>query len=100
MHNDTFYLLGPVFRFLDAVIYNYGDLLYLLLVYVSIPLIVWILRGGLGRRMGWHRSGTTTHIIVVRDKVQPPPLPPDVGGEAKRREMPSGDDEGGDSFAA
>ena len=40
-------LLQPVFHFLDRMIREYGDVLYILLVYASIPLIAWILSGGL-----------------------------------------------------
>ena len=29
MHNDPIYLLGPVFRFLDGLIHDYGDYLYM-----------------------------------------------------------------------
>jgi len=42
-------LLQPVFQFLDRIIREDGDILYMLLVYASIPLIAWILNGGLLR---------------------------------------------------
>lgn len=48
MHNDPIYLLDPVFHFLDGRIDDYGDILYMLLVYASVPFIIWIL----GRRSG------------------------------------------------
>jgi hypothetical protein len=48
MHNDPIYLLKPVFDWLDGLIRDQGDYLYMLLVYVSIPLVAWIL-GGLRR---------------------------------------------------
>ena len=35
MHNDSIYLLEPVFHFLDRMIHDYGDILYMLLVYDS-----------------------------------------------------------------
>lgn len=100
MHDDPFPLLDPVFKFFDRIIYDYGDILFMLLVFACIPLIVWILRGGLGRKMGWHRPGTATHIIVIRDKIQPPPLPSETGEESKRRQQSLGGDGSGDSFAA
>ena len=49
MHNDPIYLLEPVFHWLDGLIHEDGDYLYMVLVYVSLPLIAWILSGGLRR---------------------------------------------------
>ena len=79
MHNDPIYLLKPVFDWLDGLIRDQGDYLYLLLVYASIPLVAWILSGGLRRRP--HRTNiSAVPIIVIRPVATPPPLPPDVGG--------------------
>ena len=39
MHNDPIYLLKPVFDWLDGLIRDHGDYLFMLLVYVSIPLV-------------------------------------------------------------
>ena len=50
MRFDPNVLLEPVFRFLENAIHEYGDDLYLGLVYVSLPVLVWILSGGLRRR--------------------------------------------------
>lgn len=87
-------MLDPVFRFLDGLIRDYGDYLYLALVYASIPLIAWILRGGLRRR----DPGRAAHasIIIIHTHVgppQPPPLP-------CRRKCDLTSDAGEDSFAA
>ena len=100
MHNDPFYLLDPVFRFFDRLIAEEGDLLYLLLVYASIPLIVWILRGGLRRRNAQHYSSRTISVIVIRPPAQPPPLPPVIGEHPERGQWPPDDEDGEDSFAA
>ena len=81
MHNDPIYLLKPVFDCLDGLIHDHGDYLYVLLVYVSIPLVAWILVGGLRRRLPRRTSITTIPIIVIRTAATPPPLPPDVGGD-------------------
>ena len=43
-------LLPPVFRWLDAVIEDYGLYIYLVCVWLSPFLIAWILRGGLRRK--------------------------------------------------
>ena len=42
--------MQPVFHFLDNAIREHGDYLYMALVYASLPLIGWILSGGLRRR--------------------------------------------------
>ena len=63
---------------LDGLIRDQGDYLYVLLVYVSIPLIAWILSGGLRRRLP--RQANITAIILIRLTTPPPPLPLDIGG--------------------
>jgi hypothetical protein len=89
MHNDPIYLLEPVFHWLDGVIHDYGDYLYMVLVYVSLPLIVWILSGGLRRRFPQQPSITTIPIIVIPLSATPPPVPPDVARDYR----PSLDDD-------
>ena len=78
MHNDPIYLLKPVFNWLDELIRDHGDYLYMLLVYVSIPLVAWILSGGLRRRLP--RQTNITAIILIRPTTPPPPLPLDIDG--------------------
>ena len=80
MQNHPIYLLKPVFDWLDGLIRDHGDYLYMLLVYVSIPLIAWILSGGLRRRWPRQTSITAIPIIVIRSALPPPQLPPDFGG--------------------
>jgi len=75
MHNDPIYLLEPVFHWLDGVIHDYGDYLYMALVYVSLPLIAWILSGGLRRRQAGQQHLATIPVIVIRQTTAPPPLP-------------------------
>ena len=89
MHNDPIYLLEPVFHWLDGLIHDYGDYLYMVLVYVSLPLIAWILSGGLRRRLPRQRSITAIPIIVIQSAAPSPPLPPDFGGNFQ----PHSDDE-------
>ena len=74
-------LLEPVFEFLDALIAEHGHILYLAFAYVSVPLIAWILSGGLRRRFPQRRSIATPPIIVIWRTATPPSLPPDVAGE-------------------
>jgi len=78
MHNDPIYLLEPVFHFLDMLIHDYGDILYMLLVYALIPLLAWILSGGLRRRQARSQPVVTIPIIVIRQSVEPPPFPPSI----------------------
>ncbi len=86
--------LQPVLEFLDSLIAEHGHLLSMGLVYVSIPLIVWILSGGLRRRLSRREPGMGLSIIVIRPPTAPPPLPPPRIG----RDPFADDDE--DSFAA
>jgi hypothetical protein len=60
MYNEPVYLLNPVFHWLDGLIYDEGDYLYLMFVYVSLPLIAWILSGGLRRRQAGQQ-----HVVAM-----------------------------------
>jgi hypothetical protein len=85
--------IQPVFQFLDNAIQEYGDYLYMGLVFSAIALIGWILSGGLRRKRPQLHSFIS--IFVVRPSAQPSPIsPPMIRGE---REPFSGDDE--DSFS-
>ena len=87
MQNHPIYLMKPLFDWLDGLIRDQGHYLYMLLVYVSIPLIAWILSGGLRRRLP--RQASITAIILIRPTTPPPPLPLDIGGGYQ---PPSNDD--------
>jgi ACR3 family arsenite efflux pump ArsB len=66
-------LLQPVFHFLARLIQKHGDILYVVLVYVAIPLVAWIL----GRRSGRKKlKQSHTFILVIRPPAQPLQLPP------------------------
>ena len=74
MHNDPIYLLEPVYHFLDRMIHDHGDILYILLVYASIPLSAWILSGGLRRKSRHHPRIATGIAIVIQSSTRQPPL--------------------------
>jgi hypothetical protein len=67
-------LMEPVFRFLDGLVAEYGLYAYMVMVWASPLVIVWILRGGLRRKSSRRNSGMATHIIIIQPPVRPPPL--------------------------
>jgi hypothetical protein len=81
--------LKPVLDFLDALIAEHGHILYMVLVYISLPLIAWILSGGLRRRLS-HRENAAAPPIIVIWRTSPPPSPPDIVGDYR---PPANDDE-------
>ena len=47
MNTYPIQVVGRVFEFLDTVIEDYGLYLFMGFVFVAIPILVWVLRGGL-----------------------------------------------------
>ena len=66
--------LQPVFNFLDEAIADYGVYLYLIIVWLSLILIVWIFSGGLRRKIR-HQPHITSGIgiVILPPTRQPPP---------------------------
>src|SRR5207302_2129193 len=89
-------LLKPLFQFLDELIRDYGDILYVRLVYASPLLIAWALSGGFRRMQSRRAFAATTPIIVIRPPVKPSPLPASITGPESKPK----DDESTDSFPA
>ena len=68
-------VLNPVFNALDALIQNYGVYCYLVFVWLSLAVIVWILSGGLRRKRPQGNSAAVIPgiIITMRNPTGPPP---------------------------
>ena len=70
-------VLNPVFNFLDALILNYGVYLYLVFVWLSLAVIIWVLRGGLRRNRSQGNSATIIPGIIFTTRPpnqSPPPI--------------------------
>jgi hypothetical protein len=63
-------LVDPVFHILDRMIQEQGIYIYMVCVWLSPLLIIWILKGGF-----W-RKPPPPHRIVILTKSEPPSVPP------------------------
>jgi len=72
-------VLNPVFHFLDAAIQDYGLYLFIAFVYLIIPFTIWVLSGGLRRKL--LRGKPMPHVPPVimvyflAGRPTPPPKP-------------------------
>ena len=67
-------LLNPIFNALDDLIENDGVYLYLVLVWLALAVIVWIISGGLRKRMKGNAATVVPGIIfTMQPPIQPPP---------------------------
>ena len=67
-----------MFEFLDTVIEDYGLYLFMGFVYVAIPFLVWVLCGGLRRRLLKGRPMTHVPPVIVIPLPGRPPQPPET----------------------
>jgi hypothetical protein len=68
-------LLNPIFNALDGLIENDGVYLYLVLVWLALAVIVWIISGGLRKRMKGNAAMVVPGIIFTMQPPIQPPLP-------------------------
>ena len=71
-------MLDPVFRFLDGMIEDNGLYLFMGFVYVAIPFTVWVLSGGLRRRLLKGRPMPHVPPVIVIPLPGRPPQPPET----------------------
>ena len=91
-------LVGKLGKFVDRLIHEQGDFLFLVWTFLSLAVIAWIL----GRKRP-SKPGTPGHIIVVPASPPRPPVPqtqlsnhPNYPPESER---PKGDDNDTNSFS-
>ena len=70
-------VLNPVFHFLDAVIQDYGLYLFIAFVYLLIPFTIWVLSGGLRRKLlrGKPMPHVPPVIVIYFPAGRPTPQP-------------------------
>ena len=69
-------VLDPVFRFLNGVIAEYGDYLFLAFVWLSLLVLAWVFSGGLRRKFPNQPHVCPSLGIVIQPHTPPSPPPP------------------------
>jgi hypothetical protein len=67
-------VLDPVFHFLDGIIAEYGDYLFLAFVWVSLLVLTWVFSGGLRRKFP-NQPHVRAGIGIVIQPPRPQPTP-------------------------
>jgi hypothetical protein len=79
MHANGARLVMPLLNFLDEIIRQYGDYLFMFLCFAAVALIVYILKGGLRRKLPRSPATSPGSIIVIKTLGRrEPPLPPPI----------------------
>jgi hypothetical protein len=71
-------VLNPLFNAFDALIQTYGVYCYLVFVWGSLAVIVWVLDGGLRRKRPHDNSATVIPRIIIARQSPPPIVTIDV----------------------
>lgn len=74
--------LRKLLHWLDGIIRDYGLYIYLVMVWLSPSVIVWVLRGGFWRRPPRQRRGKVPPVIS--QEATPPEVPPFASKEGSR----------------
>jgi len=79
-------ILNPVFHFLDWIIAEWGVYLFLVFVWLSVLVLVWVFSGGLRRKFPVQPHVSAGFGILMQPHTPPPPPitifeyhPPDNG---------------------
>jgi hypothetical protein len=78
MNTHPVQALDPVFDYLDSLIRDYGDILFMLFTHAAIPFLVWVLCGRLRRKL--LRGEQLPHVppvIVIHIPIGRPTPPPE-----------------------
>ena len=67
-------MLDPVFQFLDGIIAEYGDYLFLAFVWLSLLVLAWVFSGGLRREFP-NQPPVRAGIAIVIQPPRPQPMP-------------------------
>ena len=70
-------VLDPVFHFLDGIIAEYGDYLFLAFVWLSLLVLAWVFSGGLRRKFP-NQPHVRAGIGIVIQPHAPPSPPPTI----------------------
>ena len=65
-------MLDPVFQFLDGIIAEYGDYLFLAFVWLSLLVLAWVFSGGLRRKFPNQPQVRAGIAIVIQPPAQQP----------------------------
>ena len=71
-------VLDPVFHFLDGIIAEYGDYLFLAFVWLSLLVLAWVFSGGLRRKFPNQPHISAGIGIVILPHAPPPPTSPPI----------------------
>ena len=78
MNPHPVHTLDPVFEYLDGLIRDHGDTLFMVFTYAAISFLIWVLCGGLRRKLlKGKRMPRVAAVIVIHIPIGRPPPPPE-----------------------